>query len=62
MGIVRFIGSTEFAEGVWLGVELRKPSKLWGGIYCMHNNSIHHTSTLVCRLVPCFEWRGLYIV
>ncbi len=25
MGAVRFIGHTEFAEGVWLGVELRKP-------------------------------------
>ena len=24
MGIVRFIGTTEFSEGVWLGVELRK--------------------------------------
>lgn len=27
MGAVRFIGCTEFAEGVWLGVELRKPRK-----------------------------------
>lgn len=27
MGIVRFIGTTEFAEGVWLGVELRKPGE-----------------------------------
>lgn len=27
MGAVRFIGNTEFAEGVWLGVELRKPCK-----------------------------------
>ena len=27
MGAVRYIGSTEFAEGIWLGVELRKPCK-----------------------------------
>lgn len=27
MGVVRFIGTTEFADGVWLGIELRKPSK-----------------------------------
>ncbi len=25
MGTLKFIGNTEFAEGVWLGVELRKP-------------------------------------
>lgn len=28
MGLVKFIGTTEFAEGVWLGVELRKPGKI----------------------------------
>ena len=27
MGVVKFIGKTEFAEGEWLGVELRKPGK-----------------------------------
>lgn len=27
LGVVRFIGTTEFADGVWLGIELRKPSK-----------------------------------
>lgn len=27
MGVVRYIGRTEFAEGLWLGVELRKPGK-----------------------------------
>ncbi len=28
MGIIRFIGETEFAPGsIWLGVELRKPSE-----------------------------------
>ena len=27
MGMIRFIGETEFAPGIWLGVELRKPSK-----------------------------------
>ena len=26
-GTVRFIGHTSFSEGVWLGIELRKPSK-----------------------------------
>ncbi len=25
MGLVRYIGKTEFEDGVWLGVELRKP-------------------------------------
>ena len=27
MGIVKYIGTTEFAEGTWLGVQLKKPSK-----------------------------------
>ena len=27
LGVVRFIGETEFAPGIWLGVELRKPSE-----------------------------------
>ena len=27
LGIVRFIGTTEFADGIWLGIELRKPSR-----------------------------------
>lgn len=27
LGIVRFIGHVQFAEGVWLGVELKKPSE-----------------------------------
>ena len=26
-GVVRFIGQTAFSEGVWLGIELRRPSK-----------------------------------
>ena len=26
-GVVRYIGHTEFAEGVWLGIELRRPSE-----------------------------------
>ena len=26
MGVVRYIGKTEFDDGVWIGVELRKPS------------------------------------
>ena len=26
-GVVRFIGTTQFSKGVWLGIELRKPSK-----------------------------------
>ena len=25
LGVVRYIGSAEFAEGIWLGVEMRKP-------------------------------------
>ncbi|XP_074635396.1 CAP-Gly domain-containing linker protein 3-like isoform X3 [Acropora palmata] len=25
LGVVRFIGTAEFAEGIWLGVEMRKP-------------------------------------
>ena len=29
MGIVKFIGKTDFSEGIWLGVELRKPGKKW---------------------------------
>lgn len=28
MGTVQFIGTTEFSEGVWLGVELRKQCEL----------------------------------
>ncbi len=28
MGVVRFIGTTDFSEGVWIGVELRKPGEL----------------------------------
>ena len=28
LGITRYIGNVDFASGVWLGVELRKPSKL----------------------------------
>lgn len=28
MGTVRFIGNVEFADGVWLGIELKKPSRL----------------------------------
>jgi len=27
LGIVKYIGATEFARGTWLGVELRKPSE-----------------------------------
>ena len=27
MAIVKYIGTTKFADGVWLGVMLRKPSK-----------------------------------
>ena len=27
MGTVQYIGQTDFAPGVWLGVELKKPSK-----------------------------------
>ena len=27
MGAVKYIGTTEFADGVWLGVELRKPGE-----------------------------------
>ena len=27
-GIVKFIGTTDFATGIWLGIELREPSKL----------------------------------
>jgi len=26
LGIVKYIGTTEFARGTWLGVELRKPN------------------------------------
>ena len=26
-GVVRYIGHTAFAEGVWLGIELRRPSE-----------------------------------
>lgn len=29
MGAVKYIGTTEFAEGVWLGVELRKPGEYY---------------------------------
>jgi len=25
MGVVRYLGKTDFEEGLWLGVELRKP-------------------------------------
>lgn len=28
LGTVRFIGNVEFADGVWLGIELKKPSKV----------------------------------
>lgn len=35
-GVVRYIGHTEFSEGVWLGLELRRPSK--SDIQWNHNN------------------------
>lgn len=25
LGVVRYIGQAEFAEGTWLGIEMRKP-------------------------------------
>ena len=25
MGVLRYIGPTQFADGVWLGIELKKP-------------------------------------
>lgn len=25
LGVVRYIGTAEFAEGTWLGIEMRKP-------------------------------------
>lgn len=36
MGIVRFIGEAEFAPGIWLGVELRKPSKYMAELHMIH--------------------------
>ena len=27
VGTVKYIGTTNFAEGIWLGIELRRPSK-----------------------------------
>ena len=37
-GVVRYIGATSFAEGVWLGVELRRPSELYSWLcVCMYN-------------------------
>ena len=35
LGIVRYIGRIQFADGVWLGIELRKP-----GMYMYVYNSI----------------------
>ncbi len=28
VGTVRFVGTTQFAEGTWVGIELEKPGKL----------------------------------
>ena len=28
IGTLRFVGTTEFADGIWLGVELRKPCEI----------------------------------
>ena len=36
LGVVRYIGETEFSQGLWLGVELRKPSKWYLLLACLH--------------------------
>ena len=28
-GIIRYVGETEFAEGVWVGIELAVPEGIW---------------------------------
>ena len=42
-GVVRYIGQTEFSEGVWLGIELRRPSE-W---------ILFSISLLICALLNC---------
>ena len=35
-GVVKYIGTTDFAKGVWLGIELRRPSVLCVCVLCMY--------------------------
>ena len=32
-GIIRYVGETEFAEGVWIGLELETPTGMYLSIY-----------------------------
>ena len=32
-GIIRYVGETEFAEGVWIGLELETPTGMYSSIY-----------------------------
>ena len=35
-GVVKYIGTMDFAKGVWLGIELRRPSVLCVCVLCMY--------------------------
>lgn len=48
-GTVRYVGYTDFSEGIWVGVELDAPA----GQSCI---SVHHaTSSAGCVKTPCFQ-------
>ena len=55
-GVVRFIGTTQFAKGVWLGIELRKPSKY---ILLTHEASL--SSRLNARIFLHIMWRAIHV-
>lgn len=42
VGVVRYIGSVEFADGVWLGVELKLPKG-------KHDGSVQGRRYFTCR-------------
>ena len=35
LGVVRYIGTAEFADGIWLGVEMRKPGE-WSIVFTVN--------------------------
>ena len=40
-GTLQYIGRTEFAPGLWLGIELKKPSELQNTCTCIHAVLVH---------------------
>lgn len=57
-GIVRFVGSVDFADGEWVGLELERPEgknngSLGGRVYfvCAENHGLFCKKTQVCAYV-----------